>query len=466
MTETSIFWKVIESVSDQGRRLIRLGDGDNARNAPIDVLGRALVSEKGEASGVALAEIFIERYRRLDEPQKRAFFRLLADEFGPDRVATQRALAALGDDADDPACLSKLHYAAEPRRQELLRRVNLAPGGIAALVEMRSDLLDALGSDPGLAIVDADFEHLFRSWFNRGFLVLRRIDWQTPATTLEKIIKYEAVHAIDGWDDLRRRVAASDRRLYAFFHPALADVPLIFVEVALTVGAPTSIQSILAEDREPIAVGDVSTAVFYSISNCQRGLRGVSFGNFLIKQVVDDLRRELAQLRRFVTLSPIPGFRRWLDIESGADDNVLTDQDRMILDTLAAEETAAEETATVLERDIEAKKTLIGLAGHYLVGVKAADGRPVDSVARFHLGNGARLDRINWLADTSAKGIAESYGMMVNYCYVADEIEANHEAFANKGTVAASSSVRRLVRSQRAADRSTTRMATAESHPT
>lgn len=457
MTETSIFWKVIESVSDQGRRLIRLGDGDSVASAPVDVLGRALLSEKGEASGVALAALFVERYQQLDSDQKVGFFRLLAEEFGPDEAATGRALAALNDNASDPAGLSGLHYAAEPRRQELLRRINMAPGGIAALVEMRSDLLDAMDAEPDLTVVDADFQHLFRSWFNRGFLVLRRIDWQTPASTLEKIIEYEAVHAIDGWDDLRRRVDAPDRRLYAFFHPALADGPLIFVEVALTRDSPTSIQEILAEDREPIAEDDVSTAVFYSISNCQRGLRGVSFGSFLIKQVVDDLRRELAQLRSFVTLSPIPGFRRWLHDEAAVDETVLTDQDRLILDRLASGD-----PLTVLETDGDVKKAITGLASHYLVRAKAGDGRPTDPVARFHLGNGARLDRLNWLADTSAKGIAESYGIMVNYRYVTEEIEANHEAFAKRGDVAASSSVRRLLRSQRAAERSKARAAHAQ----
>ncbi|MEO1224890.1 MAG: malonyl-CoA decarboxylase [Pseudomonadota bacterium] len=457
MTETSIFWKVIESVSDQGRRLIRLGDGGNVKNASIDRLGRALVSEKGEASGVALAALLIERYGALETSDKQAFFRLLLDEFGPDWEASRQALAALETNPDDATALSRLHYAAEPKRQELLRRINLAPGGITALVAMRSDLLGIMTSDPDLDVVDADFEHLFRSWFNRGFLQLARIDWQTPAAILEKIIKYEAVHAIEGWDDLRRRVDAPDRRLYAFFHPALSDGPLIFVEVALTRDTPTSIKEILAEDREPIPVENVSTAVFYSISNCQRGLRGVSFGNFLIKQVVDELRNDLPQLRTFATLSPIPGLSRWLREEAALQSNALTDRDRQIIDGLTGDESLIDRAP-----DTEARKAMISLAGQYLVREKAEDGRPVDPVARFHLGNGARLERINWLADTSAKGLAESHGLMVNYLYVADEIEANHEAFAKHGAVAVSSSVRRLLRSQRSAERSKTSPVPAE----
>ncbi|MEM7442732.1 MAG: malonyl-CoA decarboxylase [Pseudomonadota bacterium] len=457
MTETSIFWKVIESVSDQGRRLIRLGDAGNVRNAPIEVLSRALVSEKGEASGVAVADLFIERYRSLDEDAKLEFFALLRDEFGPDTARLDAALASYRADEESPRGQSDLHYATEPLRQELLRRINAAPGGIAALVGMRADLLDALREHPDLSVVDDDFEHLFRSWFNRGFLVLTRIDWQTPAAILEKIIEYEAVHAIDGWEDLRRRVDAPDRRLYAFFHPALIDIPLIFVEVALTRDNPDSIQEILAEDRKPVPVEEVSTAVFYSISNCQRGLRGVAFGSFLIKQVVDDLRQELDRLNSFVTLSPIPGLRQWLTDQADADDGLFGDQEKAVVS-----EPALQDLPGLEDADAEVRKSLLALAAHYLVQGKARDGRPADPVARFHLGNGARLDRLNWLADTSVTGLARSFGIMVNYRYVIDEIEANHEAFANQGTIAASSSVRRLLRVQRTVDRTKSRSETTE----
>ena len=452
MSETSVFWKFLGSVSDQGRRLIR---GGSAKDAPVDKIGRTLVEEKGEAAGVALAELFIERYRQLDDAAKAAFFTLLHDDFGPDDARLDGALAAYR--AGDPAALSALHYAAEPLRQELLRRINVAPGGITALVGMRADLLDAMRANPDLAVVDTDFQHLFKSWFNRGFLVLERIGWRTPAAILERIIRSEAVHAFEGWEDLRRRVDTPDRRLYAFFHPALADSPLIFVQVALMRDMPAGIQEILAEDRTPVSPREATTAVFYSISNCERGLRGVTFGNFLIKQVVDDLRHELEQLRSFVTLSPVPGLRRWLADAAATDDTVLTDQDRQILDALIDGGAAA-----VQEAEADTKKAMLGLVGHFLVREKAADGRPADPVARFHLGNGARLDRLNWQADTGAQRIAESHGIMVNYRYVIDEIEANHEAFANRGTIAMSSSVRRSLRAQRAADRAKPRPAAVE----
>lgn len=441
--------------------MIGLSDDLTGKGVPIHALGKALVSEKGEASGVALARMFIDRYRELEADDKASFFAILKDEFGPDSDEIQQAVDDFLASGGSPSDLSALHYATEPRRQELLRRINLAPGGIAALVDMRADLLDAMKENQSLCVVDADFEHLFRSWFNRGFLVLERIDWQTPAAILEKIIEYEAVHAIDGWDDLRRRVDAPDRRLYAFFHPALADGPLIFVEVALTNDVPTSIQMILAEDREPAAIDDVSTAVFYSISNCQRGLRGVTFGSFLIKQVVDDLRRELTQLRNFVTLSPIPGFRRWLTDEMGIDGSLMTDQDRHALSTVAAADPDTDQNA-ISAADPESRKVMISLAAHYLIREKGPDGRPADPVARFHLGNGARLDRIHWAADLSANGLGNSYGIMVNYRYVTDDIETNHEAYAKRGTVVTSSSVRRLLRSSRSADRPHPRLVNTE----
>jgi malonyl-CoA decarboxylase len=331
-----------------------------------------------------------------------------------------------------------LHFASEPKRQELFRRLNRAPNGTRALVTMRAHLLKLARDNPDLRRVDRDLAHLFSSWFNRGFLVLRRIDWASPASVLEKIIRYEAVHEIHGWDDLRRRIDAPDRRCYAFFHPALADEPLIFVEIALTEDMPGAIAPLLREDRTIIDPARARTAVFYSISNCQAGLAGVSFGNFLIKQVVEELQRELPRLEAFVTLSPVPGLRFWM---KAADDLPLTEEDRAILATL--DEPTWTDDAEATER---LRRILEPLAAHYFLKARTPDGRAIDPVARFHLGNGAKLERINWLGDRSRKGLRESAGIMVNYLYDLDEIETNHEAYANQREIVASSGVRKLLK--------------------
>ena len=314
----------------------------------------------------------------------------------------------------------------EAPRQEFFRRLNLAPGGTAAIVAMRADLLDVVKDRPELTAVDDDIVHLFGAWFNRGFLVPRRIDWTTPATILEKIIEYEAVHEIHGWEDLKRRLDPADRRCYGFFHPSLVDEPLIFVEVALTRDTPASIQELLNEE----SAGDEqtpTTAAFYSISNCQKGLAGISFGNFLIKQVVTDLAGELPSLKTFVTLSPIPTFTRWLDLERRDDKStVLGGDDLVALAALDDAEWPEDEEASSNLRNL-----ITGLGAHYLVAGKTPGGRPLDPVARFHLGNGARLERVNWKGDVSDRGIAQSAGLMVNYLYDLKDIERNHEAFAN-----------------------------------
>jgi malonyl-CoA decarboxylase len=307
-------------------------------------------------------------------------------------------------------------------------------------VAMRADLLSAVKDHKDLAALDRDVVHLLASWFNRGFLVLRRIDWSTPANILEKIIRYEAVHEIRDWDDLRRRIDPADRRCYAFFHPALVDEPLIFVEVALTESIPGAIAPLLAEDRQPVPIERARTAVFYSISNTQRGLGGISFGNFLIKQVVEELRRELPKLENFVTLSPVPGFMPWL---KKASDLPVTDEERVLLENLERPDWFEDaELATQLRSVVEP------LAAYYFLKARTPKGRPIDSVARFHLGNGARLERIDWLGDLSPKGLRESAGIMVNYLYRLEDIEKNHEAYANQGTVAASSAVKKLLKNE------------------
>jgi malonyl-CoA decarboxylase len=370
-----------------------------------------------------------------------AFFEALAERFGTDRTALDAAIAAWQAAPSDQTAAA-LHAAAEPRRQELLRRLNLAPNGTAALVHMRERLLDALDHRDDLAAVDADFVHLFSSWFNRGFLVLRRIDWATPAMILEKIIRYEAVHAIQSWDDLRARIDPPDRRCYAFFHPALVDDPLIFVEIALTREIPDAVAPILSVQRESVAPDKVKTAAFYSISNCQRGLSGVSFGSFLIKQVVEEISRENSRLQTFVTLSPAPDFARWLDGERRTENsNALTADDRAALSGLDRPDWWRQ--AELYEPMQEA---FLRAAAWYFLRARNRRGFPVDAVARFHLGNGARLERLNWLADTTDKGIAQSYGLMVNYLYDLEDIERNHEAYVAGRSIAASGAVRRLLR--------------------
>jgi malonyl-CoA decarboxylase len=366
-----------------------------------------------------------------------SFFGGLARNYGPDRERLAQAIETWRAQPNDDDA-SDLHFASEPRRQELIRRLNRAPGGTGELVAMRADLLDLMDGDKDLAALDRDVVHLLASWFNRGFLVLRRIDWSTPANILEKIIRYEAVHEIRDWDDLRRRIDPIDRRCYAFFHPALVDEPLIFVEVALTESIPGAIAPLLAQERLPVPVERARTAVFYSISNTQRGLGGISFGNFLIKQVVEELRRELPKLENFVTLSPVPGFMHWV---KQAADVPVTDEDRTLLEDMEKPDWVENtELATQLRSVLEP------LAAYYFLKARTPKGRLIDSVARFHLGNGARLERINWLGDRSPKGLRESAGFMVNYLYRLEDIEKNHEAYANQGTVAASGAVKKLLK--------------------
>ena len=426
----SFFQDLLGSIAERGRSLIERSGGRPAglaaaQPATLEALCRDLLSGRGEASGVALARQLLDLYGRSAPEDRLAFFGLLARDFGPDRDRLRAAWQDY-DAAPTPPHLQALLRVVEPPRQELFRRINLAPGGTAGLVRMREDLIKLGGDDPDLGSVDDDLAHLLSSWFNRGFLVLRHIDWSTPADILERIIRYEAVHEIQGWDDLRRRVQPGDRRCFAFFHPSMIDEPLIFVEVALTREIPASIQGLLAEEREIVPLGEATTAVFYSISNCQPGLRGVSFGNFLIKQVVGELSRELPSLATFVTLSPVPGFAAWLR-KRGATPELASGWQR---DLVAAE---------------RARGELLPLAAAYFLAAKGSGGKPVDPVARFHLGNGARLERLNWLGDTSAKGLREAYGLMVNYLYDLRYIEANHEAFANHATVAAAEAVRRLL---------------------
>ena len=415
-------------------------DPSNSKPAPIDhakQLATTLLSERGEASGAKVARELHDVLGALDADDRHSFQRYLATEFQPDKAALRTAAEHYLADTTAEAAAA-LAQAADPPRQELLRRMNMAPGGTGALIAMRSELTAHLHDEPELKLLDADLRHLFASWFNRGFLELRRIDWQSPAAVLEKLIAYEAVHEIKGWDDLRRRLA-SDRRCFAFFHPALPGEPLIFVEVALVQGLATAMPPLLAKKTDEEAAraqaAPADTAIFYSISNCQDGLRGISFGNFLIKQVVEELKAEFPQLKQFSTLSPVPGLRRWLAqrLANGSD------PDAALLPELERDgwwnNPARSETL---------RAPLLRLCARYLTRKPSIR---IDPVARFHLGNGARLERINWLGNDAPRGIQESFGIMVNYLYDRDTINDNHEAFVRDGTVVRSPEVDALLQS-------------------
>jgi len=439
----SFFGELLQTISERSRALLARNRRVEAsvRSESLVELCEHLLSGRGEASGVARAREILARYSELTIGPRIAFVEALSQRFGPDRARMEAAIAAWRDKPSDET-VAEVHAASEPRRQELFRRLNLAPGGTAALVRMREQLMDVLAHRNDLIAVDDDFVHLFSSWFNRGFLVLRRIDWSTPAIILDKIIRYEAVHEISDWQDLRRRIEPPDRHCYAFFHPAMVDEPLIFVEVALTREIPNAIAPILSPAREVMESEKMRTATFYSISNCQRGLAGVSFGNFLIKQVVEEISRVLPKLSTFVTLSPVPSFTTWLARERAQESSIaLSKTDKA---TLAALDTPgwwrnAEAAARLQD-------PLLRAAAWYFLRARDRRGFPADAVARFHLGNGARLERINWLADTSDKAMAQAHGLMVNYQYDLDDIEKNHEAYAEGRAVVASGAVQRLSR--------------------
>jgi malonyl-CoA decarboxylase len=433
--------RVIDSVADRGRDLLHLR-GSSKGPGGIEKLCRALLSEKGEASGTALAREVVNHYRAMDNDERLAFFEMLYARFGPDEEGIIRAADEFKEsrELDDYLVLSR---AIEPPRQKLFRRINIAPNGTEAIVTLRADLLRILGQYPHLRAVDVDLRRLFRSWFNRGFLRLERIDWRTSATILEKLINHENVHEVQSWSALRRRLAA-DRRCFAFFHPALPEEPLIFVQAALVQGMSDNISVLLDESAPPLNPKEADSVIFYSINNCLDGLAGISFGNFLIKQVATELAWELPAIKLFSTLSPMPSFTRAL-----RDKKVFT-KARLVSvlgDDVSKIRSASGEKDIVkamekLLLDPNRHKNIIahplarlGLA--YLTCAKK-NGRMYDSVAFFHLSNGARLERINAFANTSERGLNESAGLMVNYRYIPDDFESNHEAFVHRQKIALS----------------------------
>ncbi len=425
----SIIERILGSLGASG--IVRTGAQRRADR--LARLLRTLISERGEASGAALARQAVALYQGLDAPARSHFFQLLARDFSPDRELVLAAAKAYHRDPS-PENLASLERVAEPARQEVFRRMNMAPGGTATLLDLRRHLLEEARGHPELTMVDHDLTHLLASWFNRGFLELRRIDWKTPAAILEKLIAYEAVHEIHGFPDLKRRLER-DRRCFAFFHPALPDEPLIFVEVAFVNEMPSEVAPILALES---VVGDprrARCAVFYSITSCQPGLRGVSFGNFLIKQVAEDLRAELPNLKVFATLSPVPGLRAWA--KKALHKSASAEPLRAKLVALADDSAAVPPP--------ELREPLEGLAAWYLTR-EWSGGHAMDAVARFHLGNGARLERVDWGADATPRGRAQSFGLMVNYVYDLDQVERNHEEYMNKHRVVASAAVERLAK--------------------
>ena len=403
----SFFSELVSTIFERRYQKALLKEADGRT---IAELAEALLGSIGEVSGMTLTRSILDRYASMTKEDKLTFFEFMTHKL---EIDPKQVISALKAYTTEP---NKNTYrafaeASEPKRQELARRLNQVPGATGQLVEMRKDLLSIIKDRPELGPLDEDFRHLFSSWFNRGFLVLRPINWSSPADILEKIIAYEAVHAIDSWDDLRLRLKPVDRRCFGFFHPSMPNEPLIFVEVALTKGIPNSIQDLLADEREAINAADADTAVFYSISNCQTGLAGISFGNSLIKQVAADLAQDLPGLSTFVTLSPIPGLNYWLGASKCAVENSSQDQ---------------------------------ALAAHYLLEAKKPDGTPFDPVARFHLGNGAMIHAVHAMADTSDNGLKQSNGTMVNYLYDLSQISQNHEKFVGNNTVVASTTVKSL----------------------
>jgi malonyl-CoA decarboxylase len=423
----------------------RVNDGRQLRSLMIDC--HRLLSERGEANSVAIARQLVTRFKALPDDQQAGFFDRLSRDFSPDPQAVLSVAKAYAEQPT-PENLIRLTRLAEPPRQELLRRINRTPGGTAQIVAMRRKLLSRLPAQPGLRALESDFLHLLSSWFNPGFLQMQQVDWRSPAELLEQIIRHEAVHEIDGWDDLRRRLQP-DRRCFAFFHPQLPDEPLIFVEVALLPEMPSTIAPLIDKTAQPLPPSDFKVAAFYSISNCQPGLRGVSLGNFLIKRVAERLQRELPQIRRYCTLSPIPGFAKWLQAGVPPPEGLrrstverLVEARERLLKASGGDLSSLASTARLQSLDDDAREALTRLCASYLVHHSATP--QGDAVARFHLDNGARLDRLNPLGDLSRKGLKQSFGMMVNYLYDLNKIEASHEQFVH-GEVAHSRAVATLI---------------------
>jgi malonyl-CoA decarboxylase len=434
------FPRILEMILAAGRGMLEGRWAGEAGPGTLADRCKLLLTHRGDASGLALAEEVISSYEQLSQSEQTEFLGTLSKDFAIDSEAVLRAADRYREN-QTLETVTALRKSLDPPVKKLFRKLNAVPGGTRATVKIRERLLALTAEHPELSGLEADLRQLLIEWFNRGFLVLDRIDWDSPASVLERIIEYEAVHEINGWEDLHNRLR-QDRRCFAFFHMTIPGDPLIFLQVALTNGVPGAVAPLLAVDRDVIDQYAADTAVFYSISNCHRGLRGISFGHFLIKQVVEVLRQDLGNIRNFATLSPIPGFRRW--VENAQADGLPAPRSA---DLRSARELLAGAGVADLEGyGQDAQAAFVRLAAYYLVEVKREDEQPLDSVARFHLANGASIDRLCWAADVSVTGMKRSWGMMVNYIYEPKEIEKNHERYFQAGEVAMSSRVRKLAR--------------------
>ncbi|KAB7616013.1 malonyl-CoA decarboxylase [Amylibacter sp. SFDW26] len=416
----------LSTVADRGRSLIGLPvlskQGDVGGTV---ILCLRLLQSKGMASGLALSQQILSSYETFNTEHKLEFFEALFQKLACDTGDISQAAATFLENKSQKN-LKKLSKATKPQYATLISLLNQSPASTMKLLNMRSDLLGMLRDTPELKALDEEFVAVFSAWFNRGFLGLRNIDWHTSPTILENIIKYEAVHGISDWDDLSRRIKPADRMIYGFFHPNLEDEPLIFVEVALMDTMPDAIAPVLTKDRTPLDPRKATTAVFYSISNCQNGLRGIPLGNFLIKQVVEDVKSRFPNLKDFVTLSPVLKFGDWMRAQK--DDVNILPQELTAIDAVTKDDQAS----------------LLSAAAYFLSNEKARDNKPVDPVCRFHIGNGARLERLNWAARIDDIGFDSSFTIMANYRYIIDDIEKNHEAFESEGTVTLSNGVKKI----------------------
>ena len=394
---------------------------DTNDNYTIENLVDNILNAKGEASANIFSEQLLEKIENFNEDELLDFFRYIATNLDIDGEKLLVDVKAFNQN-NSPENLKSLIEKSEPKRIEIFSRLNSSDGGTNRLVKLREKLLTFLKSQPNLNRVDNDFVKLFKNWFNTGFLVLRKINWSTPASILEKVIEYEAVHEINSWNDLRDRLEPDDRLCFSFFHPSMQDEPLIFVVVALMDKIPESINQVLSQDREKVSKGNETTAVFYSISNCQKGLKGISFGNFLIKQVANAIRTDYPNIKDFVTLSPVPGFMDWLELNNN-------------------ELFKSIDNGQFINETDEYKDDILKNSLDYFFNSERSDKLPNDSVARFHLGNGAYLHRINFLGDLSNKALNSAAGLMVNYKYDLDKIEENHEEFFKEKNIICSNEI-------------------------
>ena len=430
------FKKLFSSIADAGQNLI--GKKTVKKDLPTALqLCYDLISFKGIASGIAIAREITEIYSVFNTDQKLNFFKELNKKFSPNKEKVEIKIAEYLKEKNEKS-LNELGTAVEGNRQELIRRLNMAPNGTPFLVSMREDLLKFLPINPELKTLDEDIRHLFKSWFNPGFLRLEKITWESKAAILEKIIKYEKVHQIKDMNDLKRRLQQEDRRFFAYFHPVLKDEPLIFVEVAFTKGIGNSIQEIVKPKTDNNSNYD--TATFYSISNCQEGLMRVTLGNFLIKRVVFEIQEENPKIKNFGTLSPLPGFSDWfLSLNDEKLKDILKDYDITKLNFLRSSDLKIGEP-----KIIEEKTAIKKLVAHYLINEKI-NNKPLNPVSRFHLGNGASIYNIIINGNISDYGYKESFGIMVNYGYQLEKLEKIHEDFITKGIISYSDKIKKYV---------------------